>query len=462
MRSTEVLPVGRRSNEEVAHVDTIGSLLSIFCVTLNNMKPTAPLLLTTLALFAAGVSATVPFQSHRVAFVARGGSDEPKELPKEAVEEVVKEDVEKDDENSPNEEETPECVGDACEIRGGAKEGGNGSEEEYEEYDEAEEADEEEVFEDAFEELEELEGTESYVEEEPVDDVAVDAEEADEEIPADASEEGEFGFQTEVIQQHATDDGDSSAFVDREELADAYDDDETAMGATAFRAGHTDDDDRVSIDDVPDAAEPIQEYEQAEPEAVVDDEGEETEEAPEKSSEAAVESSGISKEVEKILIDECGFSKAELRGMKPDIANVMAEKRLRRPVEGIPPTWYEEKTKGNARAIIGKVLTTALPLALGALAVYGGTDVRKLLFFMKSDDDLLIGEEKEKAAEKPRKDKSELTIVEAPAPPPVPVPSVKAVEPQEAKGFLEKLPGFGAVSGAVSEILDRVKSLLPF
>ena len=204
-----------------------------------------------------------------------------------------------------------------------------------------------------------------------------------------------------VAHQHAIDD-DSSAFVDREELADAYDDDEIALDATAFRAGHSEGADRASIDDVPrtDETARMHDYEASQSELGLDATSEErTDES------VDATSAVISKEVERILVKECGFRRSELRGMKPQIANVVAEKRLRRPQEGIPDSWYDENRKGLALKTLTKVLAVVIPIALGALAIFGSEHVLKLLE-RRGKSDLLIGVE----VEKPRKEDGELTI----------------------------------------------------
>ena len=359
----------------------------------------------------------------------RGGADAPEPTqshdPNEAegdeeppIDDEVKEKAEEASENIDDDKDSEggadETVGDATSIRGGAKDVTDSpdfaEEDEYEyenegdleleaeagQYDGVEIREEEESYEDDYE----FGGRET-----------ANVVRKEEILIGDEAEE--FHNQNPIIEvapefghQHATDD-DSSAFVDRDELADAYDDDEAFVGATSFRAGHTDEDDRASIDDVPGAEESTgtqlesqddaDEVEQEAGEGV----GENVDE--EKAMEPALEA--ISKEVEQILINECGFRKSELRGMKPQIANLMAEKRLRRPQEGIPDSWYEEKKKGLVLATLAKVLTAVIPLALGALVVFGDIDFSKLLERLRKSE-LLIGVQEEK----PRKDDSELTI----------------------------------------------------
>jgi hypothetical protein len=132
---------------------------------------------------------------------------------------------------------------------------------------------------------------------------------------------------------------------------------------------------------------------------------EEMNEVAEKS--AAVRPAAVTKEVEKILLQDCGFQRSEIRGLKPQIANVMADKRLRRPIEGIPSSWYEAKKKGVMLASLGKVLTAVVPVALGALAVYGGLDVKNIFSGIIDDANSLIGSAKE--PKKIQKSKSEST-----------------------------------------------------
>jgi hypothetical protein len=395
-----------------------------------------------LLILAALVAEVTPFRASPTyrAFVVRGGGDEVADevinnlTSEEQVETVVgddgkneelDDDVKDDDEGGDDaDKQVAVCAGGVCTIRGGSDhvaEGKDlGDEEEYEYDEEEEEVEleaeveeedelEDELEEDEYEEEEEGEiyleedelavpepgeamgndNTDNEIEEETIDDdeEAVEQDEIQEEEVEDFNlenpveevvEEAEAVYETEV--HHHTTDDDSSAFVDREELADAYEDDETVVDATSFRAGHSDEDDRASIDDVPGTNESagIQEYEQTEPEAQNKAEVTEEEESVQDLKES-VQPAVMSKEVEQILVQECGFRKAEIRGMKPQIANVMAEKRLRRPLEGIPASWYDTKKKGLAFASLGKVLSAIIPVALGALAIFGGLDVVNLL-----------------------------------------------------------------------------------
>jgi hypothetical protein len=201
-----------------------------------------------------------------------------------------------------------------------------------------------------------------------------------------------------------------------EDSSDAYDED-LILGATLLRAGHSDVTDRESIDDVPGIEASTETAESLEGKSSEDipngeSRGEEvlTGEKEEVDASTPVIAKSISREVENILIKDCGFRKAELRGIKPEIANVMAEKRLRRPQEGIPDSWYNEKKKDLVLATIFKILSVAIPLALGTFVVRNDLDL-DLDFFKsfgkKKQSELLIGVEKEAAV---KKDDSELTI----------------------------------------------------
>jgi hypothetical protein len=324
--------------------------------------------------------------------------------------EIEEEAVENNDDKETKVEEG-ESLSDATSVRGGAKEVADAQdfaeEDEYEyENDEGElEVEGEEGQYDGVEVGEEdafYEEEDEFGMSETADVIQKDVILIDDETEEFQDEHPVIEVGPEFVHQHATDD-DSSAFVDRDELADAYDDDEAIVGATSFRAGHTDDHDRASIDDVPgtDESTGTQSESRDDADVVEQETGENADDA--NALEPAL--SAITKEVEQILINECGFRKAELRGMKPQIANLMAEKRLRRPQEGIPDSWYDEKKKGLVLATVARVLSAVIPLALGAFVIFGDIDVMKLLDGLRKSE-LLIGVEEEKK----RKDDSELTI----------------------------------------------------
>jgi len=181
-------------------------------------------------------------------------------------------------------------------------------------------------------------------------------------------------FEAEVI--HHTIDDDSSAFVDREELADAYDDDETAVSSPSLQTGFVEKDDRASIDDMPRVDQPstIREYEETS-----DSKDKNDIIAEETPSPDAIGDAVITIETQQILVKECGFKKAEIKGLKVHIANVIAQKRLRRPLDGIPTSWYDEKKQLMSKfKSARKMLSIAIPAAISAVAVYGAFEVSRI------------------------------------------------------------------------------------
>ena len=242
-------------------------------------------------------------------------------------------------------------------------------------------------------------------------------------------------------------DDDSSAFVDREELADAYDEGESVVGK--IQTGNSESDDRVSIDDVPppdDLSLPIHEKHtikeelQLEPETKDDkpvdpvlpkveadpdlppkDNAQETEMETEKETEMETEietemeteadesidpentdaisfiPSIIDQATEEILIQQCKYTKTEVSMMKPDIAAVVAQKRLQRPLEGMPPNWIREgfstQTNNCHRETLirmaKRIPKAVFPVTLAALAIYGGLDIRNIIMSSESQKQII-------------------------------------------------------------------------
>lgn len=181
-------------------------------------------------------------------------------------------------------------------------------------------------------------------------------------------------FETEVI--HPTIDDDSSAFVDREELADAYDDDETAVSSPALQTVAVENDDRASIDDIPRAEQSsnIQEYDERNNNSNDDADIDIT--AEEESHLETRQDTAVTVATQQILVKKCGFKKSEIKGLKIHIANVIAEKRLRRPLDGIPSSWYDERKKSIIDMMSArKILRLAIPTVVCALALCGGFDI---------------------------------------------------------------------------------------
>jgi hypothetical protein len=215
-------------------------------------------------------------------------------------------------------------------------------------------------------------------------------------VPEEGVEVEVAAFDVSEVAQQNTDD-DSSGFVDRDELADAYDDDAAVSEATSFRAGHAEEDDRASIDDIPGAGDTTTERQDNEEEtqASFEPAGAVQEENGLGIEEFEIDSSSVTKDVETILVKQCGFRKSEVKGLKPEIANVMAQKRLKRPLEGIPPSWYGSPRSRSAVlvATLRRVVSLAVPVALAALAISGGLDVGNILSKLIKKEELLIGDD---------------------------------------------------------------------
>jgi hypothetical protein len=197
-------------------------------------------------------------------------------------------------------------------------------------------------------------------------------------------------------ESHALDDGDSSAFVDRLELADAYDEGDT----TSFE------NDGSNVESVRSAStretaltepETTQSTSAALPEASVDsqpsvsdheavnpDENEPTQttsQPPAASSEQTeAETSPAVAEIitpaMKVALRKLGYGRGDISRLKPSIAAVVIEKKLMRPIEGLPDNWYlpgkAHKLQNKLRSIMVKVL---LPLLAAAVAIKGGIEL---------------------------------------------------------------------------------------
>mmetsp|Transcript_27350 Transcript_27350/g.31221 ORF Transcript_27350/g.31221 Transcript_27350/m.31221 type:complete len:395 (+) Transcript_27350:48-1232(+) len=266
---------------------------------------------------------------------------------------------------------------------------------EQEDYAEIEEVDIEEVdSEDVVEVL--VHNEEARIDDERSQNIGAHDQEKDEIEVEESWQENECEdtFETEVI--HHTIDDDSSAFVDREELADAYDDDETDVSSPSIPEGHTEGEDRVSIDDIPGADQPtsFQEYKKSiDPETedftvldstavdssitvnptIIDSSTTDPSGMDSTIKDAAVKKRSpindiITKEIEQILIKECGFKTSEIKGLNVHIANIIADRKLRRPLDGIPNSWYNGKQKTiDVTKFIRKILIVAVPIVFGTL-----------------------------------------------------------------------------------------------
>ena len=176
----------------------------------------------------------------------------------------------------------------------------------------------------------------------------------------------ESRIEMDMSHQQSTDD-DSMAFVDRMELAD--DEGETMLNGLSGE-GMRESEERHVVDD--DTAMES-----------VDGHAHTSSEELEKMSTS--DTRVIDSETERILIKELNFHRHEVARMTPEIALVLAEKRLYRPLEGIPKNWCKNacpekqdlRFKKAKKYVFNIVLLPryAFPIVLAGLAVYGYLDL---------------------------------------------------------------------------------------
>jgi len=204
-----------------------------------------------------------------------------------------------------------------------------------------------------------------------------EADESWEEVPVDIQEE-QAPFMAEATIENnevpigstsgavdfGTDD-DSSANVDRMDLADREDEGETTTGGFGEIDALEDDtgvpgDDPSDAPDAPDdddekspteqAAEPVQEEESAKA-----------------TNEEEERQLVTTKEMRKILKGDLGYTAREVRHMKPAIAAVVTDKRLRRPNEGMPRQWYQNGPPSEIIVTLENMLRLYLKPAIIAM-----------------------------------------------------------------------------------------------
>ena len=202
----------------------------------------------------------------------------------------------------------------------------------------------------------------------------------------DTSQTTNIPVEVDLSQQHTTDD-DSMAFEDRMQLAD----DEGEAALTEMNGEEMMEEEERTAEEatlVEDSA-PIAAAVATDEEVAVDNEDAVT------SAQAIVV---LDDDTKRILRKDLKYHRREVNGMKPEIALVLAEKRLRRPCEGIPPNWYTEEAKhqqviGSSRKknIVLKIVTApvvyAVPIVLGGLAIYGSRDVATMASTISSSRD---------------------------------------------------------------------------
>jgi hypothetical protein len=186
-----------------------------------------------------------------------------------------------------------------------------------------------------------------------------------------ASEVHESPIEIDLAQQHTTDD-DSMAFVDRMELAD--DEGETMLNELTGD-DMRESDERADFDESEMVSETVQGNTASEGcwEEML-----------------TLDSFVIDDKAERILIKELKFRRHEVANMRPEIAAVLVEKRLERPLEGTPEKWYNEGKSPRKPSLVSRLHVPnakkylfnlvllpqyAVPIVLGGLAVYGYVDL---------------------------------------------------------------------------------------
>ena len=167
------------------------------------------------------------------------------------------------------------------------------------------------------------------------------------------------------------DENDSSAYVDRLDLADAYDD--LGMDTEDFDVPPGDADTASTLDeDAPNSPEVIKENAAEEVDEVISvnvDSPADTEVAPD----------FIDDDTRNVLLKELNYRRREVDKMKPEIATLVATKKLFRPPEGIPEHWNRSITTTtsvdsllvNVRPVLRRIAKIAIPVMVVLFAAKG-------------------------------------------------------------------------------------------
>jgi hypothetical protein len=211
-----------------------------------------------------------------------------------------------------------------------------------------------------------------FEEEADVDNISVE--------PEKTWETPESSFSREAATPNqAMDDGDSSAFVDRMELAD--DEGETTSGG--FEAENESvGSGTASVAPGGDYA--VQEEAQESASSAVPEQQassgaqEEAQEstnstvAEQQASAAPAPPTEISATTKDILMNELKYRLSEVEKMRPDVAKIVANKRLQRPTEGVPVNWFVAGKMPKRNGLLKILPKILVPVLVGALAVTTG------------------------------------------------------------------------------------------
>jgi hypothetical protein len=173
-----------------------------------------------------------------------------------------------------------------------------------------------------------------------------------------------------LLEDPAIDDNDSSTYVDRMDLADAYDEDFVGLDTTD---AHTDGGDTTASTVFATTESTNANRTAATADVVVESV---TAAAADSSS---VTTMSIDDDTRKVLIQDLKYRKSEVDAMKPDIAAVVAAKKLYRPPEGMPANWHMNTngtttTRSQRDQIIQILPKIILPAIVGAIAITKGPD----------------------------------------------------------------------------------------
>jgi len=153
-----------------------------------------------------------------------------------------------------------------------------------------------------------------------------------------------------AVEDTLLDENDSAAYVDRMELADAYDEDAVNLDTDGYTtdAGGGEGTALAAAAAAlppPTTGIPVKDF--------IDD------------------------STRKVLVQQLKYRRNEVDAMKPEVAAVVAAKRLGRPFEGMPANWYKAGSKQikSRHPVIQLLPKLVLPVVATALAVTKGPDV---------------------------------------------------------------------------------------
>jgi hypothetical protein len=169
----------------------------------------------------------------------------------------------------------------------------------------------------------------------------------------------------EALLDRRDDENDSSAYVDRMDLADAYDDDlgldtedfDVHQGVvSAARSQNTTESTPASLETIDAMAFEVNDVENGE------------------SSTGTFVSDVVDDDTKSILLNELNYRKREIDRLKPEVATLVASKKLFRPPEGIPEHWYRtNSTTVNQLTEVRRILLRISKIVVPVIIVFFAT-----------------------------------------------------------------------------------------